>query len=82
MIDISFSELCYTESRKPCILPFSYEGVWYNRCTTIGDINEKPWCSTDTDGLGRHKPGSDSWGYCQIQTKSICLPQNTDVLKK
>ena len=63
---------CIIESGTQCSFPFYYEGIQYNSCTTIGDINDRPWCSISTDRFGNHQAGTDSWGYCQIQSSDQC----------
>ena len=45
-----------------CVFPFTYEGVVYTECTTVGD--DKPWCSTLTDQNGNHVGDQGKWGYC------------------
>lgn len=55
---------CFTTSGEECSLPFSYQGTKYNKCTTNGDILDRPWCSTKVDGNGNHD-GDYNWGYCK-----------------
>ena len=40
-----------------CVFPFNYMGVIHYGCTTI-DGDTRPWCITQTDGVGAW------WGYC------------------
>ena len=35
-----------------------------NSCTTIGEGNNRPWCSTKVDSRGRHNSIGRDWGYC------------------
>jgi peroxidase len=45
----------------PCQLPFVYNGVARNGCIIDQDPEQKPWCSTRTNG-GVHVQGN--WGHC------------------
>ena len=65
--------LCLTESGDACSFPFYYGGIRYNNCTTVGDINNRHWCSISTDDFGQHQAGTESWGYCQIQSTTSCF---------
>ena len=74
-IDFVFiSGNCITESGIPCSFPFYYQGIRYDSCTTVNDINDKHWCSIQTDTNGQHRAGTDTWGYCQLQSSIHCLP--------
>ena len=42
-----------------CNFPFTYGGVTYTSCTSVGE--PRPWCSLKTSG-GIHVTGN--WGYC------------------
>jgi len=47
-----------------CIFPFIYNGITINSCTTIGEGDNRPWCSTKVDSRGRHDIIGGFWGYC------------------
>ena len=49
---------------KPCIFPFTYDGVTYNNCTIVNDPDNHPWCSTKVDEAGNHVKSGRYWGYC------------------
>merc|ERR1712183_636917 len=62
---------CITTSgasaNKPCIFPFKYRGVVYNKCTWVDaaqHTNNKAWCSTEVDSRGYHVGGQGKWGNC------------------
>jgi len=61
-------ETCITTSgasaNKPCIFPFKYRGVQYNRCTLVDSPDNKAWCSTLVDSRGHHVGGQGKWGNC------------------
>jgi len=62
-------ESCKTTSgasvNKPCIFPFKYRGVEYNRCTLVDSSpDNKAWCSTEVDSTGNHVGGQGKWGNC------------------
>jgi len=63
-------ESCKTTSgasvNKPCVFPFKYRGVEYNRCTLVDSshTNNKAWCSTEVDSNGNHVGGQGKWGNC------------------
>lgn len=73
---------CATEDNIPCVFPFIFQGVQYDSCTTDGDPNSKPWCSTRTDNANKHLSGF--WGHCQTETcqeddiPEPCLPKTND----
>ena len=52
-------KICMTDGgdspNKPCIFPFTFNGVVYNKCTwTSAHLAEhKPWCSTFVDETGK-----------------------------
>lgn len=60
---ISKSSKCKTITGKDCHLPFTYNGETFHKCTKKFDLDEKPWCSTNTDKFGVHD-GQKNWGYC------------------
>ena len=58
---------CQTLENIDCALPFIYKNKTYSGCTAVDahhDIDERLWCSTNTDQSGRHK-GEKSWGFCK-----------------
>ena len=52
---------------KPCVFPFIYVKVPYNKCTTIHN-DGKPWCSTKTDENDNHI--KSHWGNCSEKCSS------------
>ena len=54
----------YKGAGTKCIFPFIYNGITLNSCTTIGEGDNRPWCSTKVDSRGRHDIISRNWGYC------------------
>ena len=63
-IFISVKPSCHTVENKECVFPFIYRNKRYAGCTSDSDINDKLWCSTQTDQSGRHA-GETNWGYCK-----------------
>jgi len=57
-----------TDNGTSCVFPFTYHGVVYDKCTTLGHPEGKPWCSTLTDEEGEHLMGN--WGYCPFSSSS------------
>lgn len=52
------------EFDNECNFPFTYNGVVYNDCTTVGsNIVDKSWCYTQA--------GDSSWGYCLDEDKEL-----------
>ena len=51
----------------PCVFPFKFRDKEYNKCTTVADDNNKPWCSTKVDSNGFHIGKEQNWGYCGPQ---------------
>ena len=41
----------------PCVIPFTYQGVRYTKCTDVN--HDKPWCATTEDYDTDHQ-----WGDC------------------
>jgi alkaline phosphatase D len=58
--------------QRECILPFIYEGVTYDDCTTDNDDNL--WCATFVDSVGNYFPGE--WGYCLPETDELVPKSN------
>lgn len=62
-----------TEKGKACVFPFTYLGVTYNECTSVGET--WPWCATKVDKNGGWMKGEDDWCHkecdkdCSIGTK-------------
>ena len=56
---------CQTSSGEPCRIPFTYRGVEYKGCTTVGN-NGVPWCYT-ANGYGNCAESCDS---CSCNSKS------------
>ena len=52
----------------PCIFPFKFNKVTYYQCTTKGNAEGNPWCSTLVHDSGRdagiHINGAGNWGNC------------------
>ncbi|XP_064355673.1 epididymal sperm-binding protein 1-like [Dromaius novaehollandiae] len=48
-------------SEKPCVFPFTYEGLQFNECTSLNESNGKLWCST-TDNYDRDR----KWSFCPV----------------
>merc|ERR1712038_149912 len=40
-------------TRQPCVFPFKYQNKTYQKCTTVNDPDNKPWCSVATDDQGK-----------------------------
>ena len=49
------------DANQQCVFPFSYEGVTYEHCTSVGN-NGTQWCSTEVDENGEYVSGK--WGSC------------------
>merc|ERR1712194_434898 len=52
LLEEAGKEACKTNSNKPCVFPFIYEGVTYDSCTNVD--HDEPWCSTEVDSNGEH----------------------------
>jgi len=46
-----------TTCPTPCKFPFIFQGVVHYACTRAGGFST-PWCSTKTDGWGKHITGN------------------------
>merc|ERR1711953_1664453 len=53
----------------PCVFPFSYRGVVYDKCTAIN--SDFAWCSTQISSRGEHV--KDQWGECAASCAKTCL---------
>lgn len=54
-----------TDTKLPCILPFTFGNETFDTCITISDPDGRPWCSTKViDGTDIHISGGGHWGYC------------------
>ena len=54
---------------QACVFPFQISNEIYTDCTTDLDPADRPWCSVEVDGNGKHIRGR--WGYCA----SSCSPE-------
>ncbi len=63
---------------KPCIFPFTYEGVTYNNCTIVNDPDDKPWCSTNLDEDGNHVVSGRYWGHCDQDCNKISAKEKAE----
>ena len=61
------------DANQQCVFPFSYEGVTYEDCTSVGN-NGTDWCSTEVDENGEYVSGK--WGNCG----SGCIKDNDALL--
>lgn len=44
-----------------CVFPFEYDGVVYNNCTNIDNVEDgRDWCASQVDEEGHE----EQWGYC------------------
>ena len=50
---------------RPCVFPFTNDGVTYTACTTDNSDDGVPWCSTRVDSRGIHRLGN--WGHCNAE---------------
>ena len=60
-----------------CMLPFTFRGTTFNRCTKEHSLTGDPWCSTKIDDNGYHVGGGPyllgpHFGYCS----SDCPTEN------
>ncbi|XP_066945387.1 uncharacterized protein [Macrobrachium rosenbergii] len=54
--------MIYTETGKVCILPFTYEGIQYHGCISVG--SSKPFCASEVDSKGeltKREDCPDDW---------------------
>ena len=74
------------DANQKCVFPFSYEGVTYEKCTSVGN-NGTQWCSTEVDENGEYVSGK--YGNCGsgcdkgsniIITYSLCLLMKRQLL--
>ena len=65
MIKIVNFLVCLTnggpDPNKPCMLPFTYNGITYTSCTSVLNYGID-WCSTEIDAYGNHV--GMKWGNC------------------
>ena len=52
------------QKNQPCAFPFKFKGKIYHKCTTVLDPDNKLWCSTRVNKLGKHVGGGGNYGYC------------------
>merc|ERR1711892_1437204 len=60
---------CLTTLQKPCVFPFSYNGVVQSQCTNVGSENGAAWCATqvDSDGAVVRNTWEDCQAGCPIE---------------
>ena len=51
--------LCSTENGIRCVMPFPYQGKYYENCIDI-DNGGVPWCYTSTE--------KKHWGVCKMSS--------------
>ena len=51
---------------KPCVLPFTFGGIKYEKCVPERGQPNISWCSTKVDATGTHVKGN--WGHCSCRT--------------
>ena len=49
---------------RPCIFPFTFDGVKYFGCPKDLFEEDKRWCSTKVDADGNHVTGQNKYGFC------------------
>lgn len=67
----------------PCVFPFKYKGLTFDKCTEEFDKDRKPWCSVQVNSEGEHVSGAGLWGHCDLDTCqdfSLRSPSDTDTL--
>jgi hypothetical protein len=65
---VGASHLGNSPHGTPCVFPFTYGGVKYNKCTDAD--NAELWCSThDWTGIAA---GTGDWGVCDYAPKNAC----------
>merc|ERR1712130_717202 len=60
--DTTDDDECRTINCQKCIFPFKYQGVEYNKCTTVDSENLAPWCAVDIQEDGEATYGA--WEDC------------------
>merc|ERR1719261_1892125 len=68
----SSSESSVQKVPLPCIFPFTFRNTVHNDCTRDHDPERRLWCSTQTDGEGKHVQGG--WRYCKEQPTPAPTP--------
>jgi len=51
-------------SGRPCVFPFTYNGVTYRECAPPVATVTQPWCSTQTHPNSTHISGAGKYGTC------------------
>lgn len=51
-------------SGRPCVFPFTYNGVTYRECAPPVASVTQPWCSTQTHPNSTHISGAGKYGTC------------------
>lgn len=59
----------------PCYLPFLYNGVWFDDCTSIGREDGHLWCAT-TYNYSK----DERWGFCPVRSGGCETFWDTDPL--
>ncbi|XP_059099366.1 phenoloxidase-activating factor 3-like isoform X1 [Tigriopus californicus] len=71
-----------TPTPLPCVFPFKYRGLKFDKCTPEFDQNKKPWCSVKVNSEGDHLSGAGLWGHCDLTTcqdESLRRQNNSEV---
>jgi len=50
------------DAGRPCVFPFKYREVTYDKCTSRDSDNGQPWCATEVDDEGYVV--DNAWGDC------------------
>ena len=50
------------DAGRPCVFPFKYRDVTYDKCTSRDSDNGQPWCATEVDDEGYVV--DNAWGDC------------------
>ena len=58
---------CSTDSGIPCVMPFRYNGKYYENCVDI-DNGGVPWCYKNVE--------KKSWGICNMSSCQGALSWN------
>ena len=43
---------------------FRIATLQFDKCTTLNDLTERPWCPTKTAVDGEYTLNGNDWGYC------------------
>ena len=71
----NFYEDDYYHTVKPCVFPFTYQGVEYNGC--LNDEDRGFWCPFETPFVETESAKNWNYGLCDVEG----CPEHQDVVE-